>query len=165
MGEITVDFGQSAAANEFTCRNPTFWAAFQRLLALTNQCFGRCWAPHNAAEDVVFNLGEACRDEFLEIAFCAVHGKALAALKLLRGLYERAVTVEYIRQHPDKAERFIRYATVQQYKGGKRALEVVSREQFDASMARIRLGPSRAAIDRLNGMGGLTVKVASSGCS
>jgi len=105
-------------------------------MSLTNKCFGRPWTPHNRMQDIGFHLGETCRQDFLDIAFLAVNGHGIAAQKLLRGLYERAVTLEYIRQNPEKAERFVRYAAIQEFKGANRALEVVTREQFDAEMAR-----------------------------
>lgn len=132
---ITFDFGDSAALQEFSQRNRAFWPAFQRLLALTNDCFGPRPTFRNRTEDVVFHLGEACRDDFLEIAFSAAHAKAGAALKLVRGLYERAVTAEYIRQHPEKADRFLKWAGVQEFKGAKRALEVVTPEHLDTVLA------------------------------
>ena len=64
-------------------------------------------------QDIGFNLGETCRRDFLEIGFLAVNGYGIAAQKLLRGLYERAVTLEYIRQNPEKAERFVRFGAIQ----------------------------------------------------
>jgi hypothetical protein len=133
---IEFEFGESRASNAFWDRNPTFWPAFERLLSLTNRVFGRQTRSfHNRVEDIGFNLGQTCRDEFFEIAFVAVNGHGIAAQKLLRGLYERAVTLEYIRQHPDKAERFVRYAAIQEFKAAKKALEVVPAEQFDSEMA------------------------------
>lgn len=132
---VDFEFGETAASNAFWDRNPKFFAAFMRLLDLTNKCFGRPWNAKNRLEDVGFNLGETCRQDFLEIAFLAVNGHGIGAQKLLRGLYERALTLEYIRTRPDKAERFVRYAAIQEFKAAKKALEVVTQEQFDEAMA------------------------------
>jgi Family of unknown function (DUF5677) len=85
-------------------------------------------------EDVAFNLGQTCRRDFLEIAFLAVNGHGVAAEKLLRGLYERAVTLEYIRRHPNKAERFVRFGVIQEYKVLKTALDLVGADEFDKHM-------------------------------
>jgi hypothetical protein len=133
--KIDFEFGETVASNAFWDRNPTFWPAFERLLALTNKCFGRPWKPRNRVQDIGFNLGETCRQDFLEILFLAVNGHGLGAQKLLRGLYERAVTLEYIRQNSDKAERFVRYAAIQEFKSANKALEVATKEQFDESIA------------------------------
>jgi hypothetical protein len=105
-----------------------------RLVQLTNRTFGREWRPSNRVEDLIFNLGETCRQDFLEVAFLAVNGHGIGAQKLLRGLYERAVTLEYIRQSPDKAERFVRYAGIQEYKASKVAVDLVGEDAFDAAM-------------------------------
>jgi hypothetical protein len=44
--------------------------------------------------------------------------------------------VEYIRQNPAKAERFVRFAAIQEFKAAKRAVEVIPKDQFDAEMRR-----------------------------
>jgi hypothetical protein len=132
---IDFEFGETVASNAFWDRNPKFFPAFMRLLELTNECFGRPWKPKSRVEDIGFNLGETCRQDFLEIAFLAVNGHGLGAQKLLRSLYERAVTMEYIRTNPEKAEKFVRYAAIQEFKAANKALEVVTPEQFDESIA------------------------------
>ena len=128
------EFGESAAAKAFWIKNPGFWPAFTRLVALTNKTFGREWKPKSRIEDIGFHLGETCRQDFLEIAFLAVHGHGIGAQKLLRGLYKRAVTLDRPSPDPNKAERFVRFAAIQEFKAAKRALDVVTREQFDATM-------------------------------
>jgi hypothetical protein len=55
---VTFEFGESTAANEFWERNRTFWPAFERLLAVTNKAFGRQWKAKNRMQDIGFNLGE-----------------------------------------------------------------------------------------------------------
>ena len=53
-----------------------------------------------------------------------------SAPKILRGLYERAVSLEYIRQNPAKAERFVRFAAVQEHRNAKTAVELVGRGEL-----------------------------------
>jgi hypothetical protein len=130
----TIEFGESVAANAFWDRNPEFFPSFMRLVDLTNKTFGREWRASNRMEDVAFNLGETCRRDFLEIAFLSVNGHGVAAMKLLRGLYERAVTLEYIRRNPDKAERFVRYGVIQEYKALKAAMEAVGEDEVKEHM-------------------------------
>jgi hypothetical protein len=131
---IDFEFGETAASNAFWDRNPKFFAAFMRLMDLTNKTFGREWKPANRMQDIGFNLGETCRQDLLEIAFLAVNGHGIGAQKLLRGLYERAVTLEYIRRNPEKAERFVRYAAIQEHKASKVAVDLVGRDAFDDAM-------------------------------
>jgi hypothetical protein len=132
--QINFEFGETAASNAFWQRNPKAFAAFVRLLELTNKTFGREYALRNRVDDICFNLGETCRTDFLEILFLAVNGYGVGAQKLLRGLFERALALEYIRTHPEKAERFVRYAAIQEYKASRAAADVVGEAQFDAAM-------------------------------
>lgn len=131
---VEFEFGESTAANAFWDRNPEFFPSFARLVDLTNKTFGREWRATSRMEDVAFNLGETCRRDFLEIAFLAVNGHGVAAMKLLRGLYERAVTLEYIRRNPDKAERFVRYGVIQEFKVLRAAMDAVGEEEVRKHM-------------------------------
>ena len=133
-GQINFEFGETAASNAFWERNPKAFPALVRLLELTNRTFGRECRFRNRVDDICFNLGETCRTDFLEVLFLAVNGYGIGAQKLLRGLFERALALEYIRTRPDKAERFVRYAAIQEYKASRAAAEVVGEEQFDAAM-------------------------------
>jgi hypothetical protein len=133
-GQINFEFGDTAASKAFWDRNPKAFQAFVRLLELTNKTFGRECRFRDRVDDICFNLGETCRTDFLEVLFLAVNGYGIAAQKLLRGLFERALALEYIRTRPDKAERFVRYAAIQEYKASRAAGEVVGEEQFDAAM-------------------------------
>ena len=63
-----------------------------------------------------------------------MNGYGIAAQKLLRGLYERAVTLEYIRQNPEKAERFVRFGAIQEYKAVKTAVALVGKDEFNRFM-------------------------------
>jgi hypothetical protein len=127
------DFADTPAARAFTERNKGFWGHLERVLAIANRCFGR-EIPSERGEHLLFKLGDVCRDDFLEIAFLAVNGHGVAAHKLLRGLYERAVTAEYLRRKPEKVERFLEYGLVQDWRSVKRALDIIPRAEFDETM-------------------------------
>jgi hypothetical protein len=43
-----------------------------------------------------FDMGHSCPGDFREIAFLGVNGYGRGASKVLRGLYERAVTLAYL---------------------------------------------------------------------
>jgi hypothetical protein len=133
-GQINFEFGETVASNAFWQRNPKAFPALLRLLELTNKTFGREYRFRNRVDDICFNLGETCRTDFLEVLFLAVNGYGIGAQKLLRGLFERALALEYIRTRPDKAERFVRYAAIQEYKASRAAADVVGQAQFDAAM-------------------------------
>ena len=107
-------WGTTPESDAFFARNPAFYDAFERLMVLANKTFGREYQPKNRLQHIGFSLGETCRVDFLEILFLAVHGWGVGASKLLRGLYERAVALAYMLKHPEKADRFFRYAAIQE---------------------------------------------------
>ena len=97
-----VHFGETPESNEFLKRNQNFYPALDQLEALSNNAFGREYEFRSRAEQVCFQLGEACRLDFAEILFLAVHGFGSGADKLVRGLYERAVAMAYIANTPTR---------------------------------------------------------------
>ncbi len=130
------EFGETSQSRAFFGRNPKFLPAFEQLMTTSNKCFGRQIIPRNRLEDVVFWLGHRCRQDFLEVAFLAVNGYGTAASKTLRGLYERAVVLAYMIDDPSKAERFVRFAAIQEHRALEAALKVVTEEEFDRAMER-----------------------------
>ena len=128
-------WGATPESDAFFERNPKFFDAFERLMVLANKTFGREYQPKDRLQDIAFNLGETCRMDFFETLFLAVHGWGIGAEKLLRGLYERAVALAYMIKHPDKAERLVRYAAIQEYKLMLPAVELFGEKAFDDAMA------------------------------
>jgi len=128
------EFGKTDAFFAFLQRNQTFLPKFERLLDLGNKCLARQLRPKNRTEDICFGLGHTCREDFLEIVFLAAHAYSNGALKLLRGLYERAVALAYIMKFPEKADRFMNFAAIQEHRGMEAALGLVSETEFDKAM-------------------------------
>ena len=85
---------------------------FEREVALTEETIG------------IFAMGRLSVEDFLEIAFLCNNGFGFAAIKLLRGLYERVVTAEYISTDAAIARDFHDFYHVQQQKLYKRAQSV-----------------------------------------
>lgn len=133
---MTFEFGETTQSEAFLQRNPKLIPAFERLVTLTNECFVRIsQSPVSPADGLCFNLGETCRQDYLEILFLAVNGYGVAAQKLLRGLYERAVTMAYIMKHPEKAERFRKFAEIQNWRAIEKALGIMSEKDLDKGIA------------------------------
>jgi|SRR5579863_3291395 len=141
--DFVFEFGETEEAEAFFNRHPNFYPAFEQLTALVNKCFARpVLEPYYGPEYIRFSLGEACREDFIEILFLAANGYGDGASKLLRGLYEGAVALAYMVKEPAKTERFANFAVIQEHKALKDALKVTTEEQWDAVM-----GPGRTAAD------------------
>ena len=72
----------------------------------------------------VYSTGRLACEDFVEIAFLAEHGYGFAALKLLRGIYERTVVGRHIASDPEEAGRFFDYMVIDKEKFRNRASEV-----------------------------------------
>ncbi len=93
----------------FFDRHP-LWPDKLRLLHNTSEkVFIRQFEPRNPSDKVVFFIGRLCVEDFNEIFLLCGNGYGFGALKILRSLYERAVTLGYIAKHPDQAETFLEY--------------------------------------------------------
>jgi hypothetical protein len=133
--QMMFEIGDTQKSRAFAACNPQFPAAFERLMAVANKCFGRPPASKNQFEDICFWLGHTCRQDFIEIAFLAVHGYGGGATKILRSLYERAVTIEYIIRNPEKVGRFVRFAAIQEHRALEAALRAgITEVSIDAAV-------------------------------
>jgi len=128
---VTFEFPETKEGLAFLERNPDFLSAFLSLMKVSNQCFTHGMKPKDRQQDVCFSLAHACRQDFLEIVYLAVGGFGAGASKLLRGLYERAVTHAFIAKNPEKAESFVRFAGVQEFKLMTAGVRAVGEDAFN----------------------------------
>jgi hypothetical protein len=111
-----ISFGRREEWRDFERRNPIFLSGFPHLERLLTATFIREFRTRNQAEGIVFQLANLCREDFLEILLLAGNGYGVAALRLLRGMYERAVDSRYLAQHPEKAEDFVNFGAINNHK-------------------------------------------------
>lgn len=91
-------------------RNHPLWTEKYKLLISTlTKIFIRKVTTVNPADRVVFYMGRLCVEDFNEIFLLCGNGYGIGGLKILRGLYERAVTLGYIADNPSQAEAFLDY--------------------------------------------------------
>ncbi len=128
---VTFELPETKEGKAFLERNPEFTEAFVELMNVSNQCFTHGKKPKDRQQDVCFSLAHACRQDFMEIVYLAVGGFGAGASKLLRGLYERAVTHAFIAKNPEKAESFVRFAGIQEYKLMTAGIRAVGEDAFN----------------------------------
>jgi hypothetical protein len=63
-------------------------------------------------DKVVFHLGFLCFEDFREILLLCANGYGIGGSRILRSLFEKAVTADYLSTHPDEAENFLDYSWV-----------------------------------------------------
>ncbi len=118
-------FGISAEWEDFHRRHPLFAERFPRLVKALEIAFIRTFHSDGPLDRNIFFLGNLCREDFMEILLLCGNGYGIGGQKLLRGMFERAITARYMAMNPEKAEDFINFGSVNQHK-----LLVAIRESF-----------------------------------
>jgi hypothetical protein len=77
-----------------------------------NAAFVRIHLESTLAQRTIYFLGSLIREEFMEILLLSANGYGIGAQKLVRGMYERAVTARYLYKHPEEADDFLAYKRV-----------------------------------------------------
>ena len=114
---------------DFRARNAVFFERFQNLVdALTTAFF---LPTHFTDRDdmFIFTYGRLCVEDFFEILLLCGNGYGYGAVKLIRGLYERAVTLHYLHDHPTEIDDFVDFHLV-----SNRKLMIACRETMGSDL-------------------------------
>ena len=109
MTRKAIKFGDSEEWKIFQIRNPKLTQKLPALIDSLNNVFIRDVKATEPTDRVVFFLGRLCVEDFMEILLLCGNGYGIGAMRLLRGMYERAVTLGYIDKNPGEAEQFLEY--------------------------------------------------------
>ena len=101
---------------DFQKRNPEFLRHFGNLEKAIDAAFQRVHEKTELWQRTIFFLGRIGVEEFMEILLMCGNGYGIGAQKLLRGMYEHAVTANYLFKHLEQAEDFQAYERVADYK-------------------------------------------------
>jgi hypothetical protein len=114
--ESFVTFGFPEEWKDFASRNQVFLTRFPQFMAALETAFKRKAELPETIDRFVFLYGRLCWEDFLEILLCSGNGYGRASEKLLRGLYERAVTLRYLHEHPTKIEAYFEFNSITQHR-------------------------------------------------
>lgn len=109
-------FGIQEEWENFRERHVLFFEKFPNLRTAMATAFLRKGSSAEAIDRFVFLYGRLCCEDFHEVLLCCGNGYGFAALKLVRSLYERAVTIRYLHEHPDELTAFLDFHHIQAYK-------------------------------------------------
>jgi len=116
MVSPNLTFGYPEEWEAFRDRNELFIDLFPQIITTCEMVLMRDFVAPERIELFTVMYGRLCFEDFLEILMCCGNGSGIAASKLLRTLYERAVTLTYINDHPEELDNFIDYHAVAQKK-------------------------------------------------
>jgi uncharacterized protein DUF5677 len=111
-----IEIGFPSEWDDFYKRNKRFVEHFNELTTTMSSPALEGIKISTTADKVIFYLIRTCYEDFMEIFLLCGNGYGIGAMKLLRGMYERAVTAEYLHKYPDKASDFLDFLWIQQYK-------------------------------------------------
>jgi Family of unknown function (DUF5677) len=116
-------YGFPDECHKFEQRHPLWNEIMGNLVRAMNLAFTRVEAMEGAADKLVYFFGRIVLEDFMEVTLVCYHGYGVAASKLVRSMYEYAVTLRYLHEHPSEAETFLAYHLVQQEKLVSRLVE------------------------------------------
>jgi hypothetical protein len=105
-----VGFGRVDEWHAFERARPDFIRNVAKLFRTFNTVFARVVrAEAPDADKLIFHLGMLCVEDFKEILLLCANGFGIGGQKILRGLYEKAVTADYLAAYPEEARKFLDY--------------------------------------------------------
>src|SRR6266478_7220588 len=99
-------YGFPEECRKFDERHPLWNEMMSNIARALDLAFTRVEVMHSTADKFVYFFGRVILEDFMEIALVCYHGYGVAASKLVRSMYELAVTLRYLHDHPDEAETF-----------------------------------------------------------
>lgn len=93
----------------FAEKHPVFMERLPKLQSTLDNIISRTASNQGPIDRALMALGWICANTFHEIIMLCGNGLGIGALKLLRGLYEHAVVMQYLAAFPVEVERFFDY--------------------------------------------------------
>jgi hypothetical protein len=109
---LSVQYGYPEEWSSFATRHSEFVQRFDNIEKALHAAFHRTHATSTLAQRTIYFLGRLAAEEFMEILLLCGNGYGIGAQKLVRGMYERAVTARYLFRHPDEVDDYIAFHRV-----------------------------------------------------
>lgn len=105
-------FGVPSEWERFVKEHPVVAQKLGPLHATITKVFIRQGVAQTNADSTIFFLGRLCAEDFSEILLMCGNGYGFGAMRLLRSMYERVVTLAYLAKHPTEVKDFLDYQMV-----------------------------------------------------
>lgn len=126
-----VTFGLPKEWEHFKERHRVFLERAPNLFAAFKIAFDRTSETSEPLDRVIFFSGRLCVEEFNEILLLCGNGYGVAAVRVVRGMYERTVTARYLSKHPEETDNFFEFHWVSQHRLMKAIEETFGTELLD----------------------------------
>jgi len=118
---INQKFGNALAQASFVERHRDF-ASLMELLKRTCEAAHKV-GPMHRGDLVMYSLVRLVIEDFNEVILLAANGTTTGAMKILRGMFERTVTVCYLEKHLQDIDLFVDYWAVSERRAANRIRE------------------------------------------
>ncbi len=116
MSTPELTFGFPDEWDSFRNRHTVFLERFPNLKQAFDIAYIREFSSVEPIDRFVMMFGRLCSEDFFEILLLCGNGYGTAASRLLRSLWEKAVTLEHLDAHPEELQDFYDYHHVAQRK-------------------------------------------------
>jgi len=100
----------------FSQSHQEFLKRFQNIEKAIRVAFQRIHQTTQPLEKTIYFQGRLIVEDFMEILLLSGNGYGIGAQKLVRGMYERAVSARYLMNHPDEVDNFLDFHRVADYR-------------------------------------------------
>lgn len=128
MVERVTGIGCAEEQVDFLRRHDLFMQRFSNLRQTFEAAFARKFSCAEPVDRLVFSLGRLCVEDFMEILVLSGNGYGIGALKILRGMYEEAITALYLHAAPEEADNFLDYYWIAQHKLARAVIDTFGEE-------------------------------------
>jgi hypothetical protein len=111
-----IEYGYREEWAAFATRHAEFTKRFVNIEKAFKTAFNRIHKTSSLAERTIYFLGRLGVEEFMEILLLCGNGYGIGAQKLVRGMYERAVTARYLYKYPDEVRNYLDFNRVTDHK-------------------------------------------------
>jgi hypothetical protein len=113
---VSIHYGFPDEWKAFATRNLEFTRRFENIAKAIDITFQRIHQTTGPTERTIYFLGRLGVEEFMEILLLCANGYGIGAQKLIRGMYERAVTARYLFKHPEETDNYLAFHRVTDHK-------------------------------------------------
>ncbi len=116
-------FGVPEAQEDFSRRHQEILNEYPKIRAVQDRAISSATKRMKVMDDkVIYFLARQVFEDFDEILVLCGNGLSTGALKILRGMFERTVTICYLQKHPEQIALYYKYYYVRRLKETKAAL-------------------------------------------
>jgi hypothetical protein len=132
---LSASYGYPEEWAAFSKSHQEFLKRFKNIEKAITVAFVRIRQTTRPLEKMIYFQGRLVVEEFMEILLLCGNGYGIGAQKLVRGMYERAVTGRYLMQHPEEVDNYLDFHRVTDHKFLIAVEQSMGKDVFSAQQA------------------------------